>query len=75
MNEGDYSYKRSHRIVLVVVGLLFTILSAALLVVGIMSSQVGAAVPGVIFLAVATTCLVVGILGSDRAVAKIWGNK
>ncbi len=73
--EEEYSYKQSHRIILIIVGLLFTILSVAAITVGFMFSLIGAVVPGVIFVAIAITCLVVAFLGNDRAVAKIWGNK
>lgn len=73
--EGEYSYKRSHRVVLVMIGCLFTLLSIGTMAIGIGFSQAGAILPAVVFLAAGITCLVVGGLGSDRAVSKIWGSK
>ena len=73
--EGPYSYRKSHRVALNIVGSLFIFLSLAVLGAGISFEQAGAALPGLIFIAVGVTCFVVGTLGSDRAVAKIWGNR
>ena len=73
--EGEYSYKKSHRVVLVVIGGLFLVLSMSTIATGIIFSEIGAVIPAVVFLAASVTCLVVGGLGSDRAVSKIWGSK
>lgn len=73
--EGEYSYKRSHRIALVVVGVLFLVLALVSLVAATASASIGAAFPFVVFLSGGLICLIVGGLGSDRAVAKIWGSK
>lgn len=73
--EDEYAYKKSHRIILIAVGCLFSVLSISALAAGVAYDQIGAAFPGLIFLAVAVTCLVVGVLGTDRAVAKIWSSK
>ncbi|MFT5425389.1 MAG: putative permease [Gammaproteobacteria bacterium] len=73
--EGSFSYKKSHRTILLVVGCLFWVLSISVVIAGISFDQMGAALPGLIFFAVGFTCLVVGALGTDRAVSKIWGSK
>ncbi|WP_419813085.1 hypothetical protein [Bacterioplanoides sp.] len=69
------NYKPSHRLILIVVGSLFTLLSSALCVIAINSGILGGLFPALIFFAVGLVALVVGSLGSDNAVAKIWGNK
>ena len=74
-DDGPFSYRESHRTILVAVGCLFLILSGIGVAAGIRFQQMGAVFPCVIFFGVGFTCLVVGSLGSDRAVAKIWGNK
>ena len=75
--SGDeaYAYKPSHRVILFVVGTLFLVLSFGMVAIGVGFSQAGVIFPFLIFFAVAVTCLVVSALGSDRAVAKIWGNR
>nr|WP_237457527.1 hypothetical protein [Pseudomaricurvus sp. HS19] len=73
--EGAFSYKKSHRTILVAVGCLFLVLSVGGLVAAIMAGQLSGALPVVVFFVVALVCVVVGGLGSDRAVAKIWGNR
>ncbi len=73
--EGVYSYKPSHRKILVVVGCLFLVLSAVSGAAALATLQLGAAVPFLIFFCAGLLCLVVGAVGSDRAVANIWGNK
>lgn len=73
--EGKYSYKKSHRVILIVVGSLFLFLTISVMAAGIAFSQISAVLPGLIFLSVSITCLAVGALGTDRAVSKIWGSK
>ena len=72
--DGAYAYKKSHRVILNIVGCLFMFLAVCIFTAGVSFAQIGAAFPGLIFLAVSITCLVVGTLGNDRAVAKIWGS-
>ena len=72
--EEEYHYKKSHRTILIVVGTLFSILALILLGVMIASGLLGALLPLIIFSAAGLVCLVVGTLGSERAVAKLWGN-
>ena len=73
--EGEYSYKESHRKILLIVGALFLILSAVSAILAISSSQMGGLIPFLVFFLVGFVCEVVGLLGSNRAVAKIWGSK
>jgi len=73
--EGEISYKKSHRTVLIIVGGLFLLLSFISVVAAVATSQLGAAIPFLIFFAAGFVCVVVGSCGSNRAVAKIWGNK
>lgn len=73
--EGEYSYKKSHRKILLAVGALFLILSAVSATSAIISSQMGGLIPFLVFFLVGFICEVVGLLGSNRAVAKIWGSK
>ncbi|MFT7223862.1 MAG: O-antigen/teichoic acid export membrane protein [Cellvibrionaceae bacterium] len=73
--ESDYSYRNSHRTVLVIVGILFLLLTAALAFAGFYFSQIAAVAPGFIFGCVGITCLIVSSLGTNRAIAKIWGNR
>ncbi len=73
--DDSYSYKASHRKILMVIGILFLFLSSVSLYSSLVSSQLGAVIPVVVFSAAGIVCLVVGGLGSDRAVAKIWKSK
>lgn len=71
----EYSYKKSHRVILIVMGTIFAILSTA---VSVMASEAGSAgyyIPVVIFALVSFVILTVGFLGNERAVSSIWGNK
>ena len=73
--EGEYIYKKSHRNILLIVGVLFLFLSAASAVSAISSSQMSGLIPFLVFFLVGIVCRVIGLLGSNRAVAKIWGSK
>ncbi len=73
--EGEYSYERSHRLILVVVGSLFSFLTAGILAVGIHSEGWGFLFPAIIFGGVGSTAIIIGCFGSDRAVARIWSSK
>lgn len=74
-SEGEYNYQRSHRLILVVVGCLFSFLTAGILAVGINSDGWGFLFPAIIFGGVGFSCIVIAGLGSDRAVARIWSSK
>lgn len=68
-------YKRSHRVILLVVGSLFFLLGAGSAVVAISVGELGGAIPSIVFTLVGLVALIVGSLGSDAAVTKIWGSK
>lgn len=70
-----YNYKKSHRIILNVVGGLFLVLSFISVAGGLASSSMGAVIPFLVFFLGGSLCLVIGTLGTDRAVAKLWGTK
>lgn len=75
--SGDeaYSYRKSHRTILFIVGGLFWVLALVSLAAAAVTLQLAAAIPFLVFFILGCVCLVVGALGSDRAVAKIWGNR
>lgn len=73
-SDGPYSYKPSSRNILLIVGLLFSALSAGSLFFSVQKGDASAFLPIIVFFAVGAVCLIVGILGSDRAVASLWGN-
>jgi isoprenylcysteine carboxyl methyltransferase (ICMT) family protein YpbQ len=73
--QGEFAYRKSHRTILVVVGVLFLVLSCVSAIAALGTSQLGAFIPIVIFFIAGFVCLVVGSLGNERAVATIWGSK
>ena len=74
-DRDEFSYRKSHRIILIVVGGLFLFLSSISAFMAVGASQFGAFIPIVIFFMAGFVCIVVGSLGNDRAVATIWGSK
>ncbi len=72
--DGPYNYKPMHRQILAAVGALFALLCGVSLYLSGGTSGVGFLIPVLVFSAVAAVCLIVALLGSDRAVAKIWGQ-
>jgi hypothetical protein len=73
--EGEYKYEKSHRSVLLGVGVLFGVLTTSVIAAGVYFSELGFILPALIFVGLSITCLVVGGLGTDRAVANIWNTK
>lgn len=73
--EQVANYKRSHRIVLIIIGVLFIALSMGSASISYMINEVGALIPFVVFFSVGGVALVVGLLGSNNAVSKIWSRK
>lgn len=73
--DGEYLYRKSHRLILKVVGGLFLFLAMVSALTGLAASLPGALVPVLVFLAVGVISLVVGFMGNDRAVARIWGSR
>ena len=75
-NQGPTQYKKSHRVALIVVGVLFLFLSVVSAVAGsYVTSGIGSLIPVVVFFCIGLVSLVVGTLGSNHAVSKIWGTK
>lgn len=74
-NEAPTSYKKSHRVILNIVGSLFIVLSLGSAGASYVSGGLDSLIPVIIFFSVGLVAIVVGSLGSDAAVAKIWGNK
>jgi len=72
--DGAYAYEKSYRVILLIVGVLFSVLAAGLGIVIFLSGRFGAFLPFLIFSGAALVCLVVSLKGSDRAVSKIWGK-
>ncbi len=69
-----FVYKPSHRIILVVMGVLFCGLAS--LVLWFAQGQDPAyLLPVIIFGGTGLVSLVIGLLGTDQAVAKIWGSR
>lgn len=75
--KGDepYTAKALNRKILIVIGALFTFLVTVVIYLSYDKGEPGYLIPVVVFASVAIVALVVGFLGSDRAVAKIWGNR
>jgi len=73
--EGEYVYRTSSRTILIVMGLMFSGIAAFVVYYIIKNAAYGYALPGIVFSVVAIVCIIVGSLGTERAVAKIWGNK
>ena len=73
--DGPYNYKPLNRKILLVVGGLFTALSLIVIYVGLSAQGYAFLLPALVFFCMGAVCLIVGALGSDRAVAKIWGNR
>ena len=75
--EGDspYTYKPMHRKALIAVGVLFGVLCGGSIFLSAGTTGLGFLIPTSIFGIAAAVSLIVGLLGSDRAVARIWGQK
>lgn len=75
--KGDepYAYKKSHRTILKLVGMLFLLLSFVSLYLMLNTGEYGAVLPLAFFFAAGFVSLLIGFAGSDRAVAKIWGSR
>jgi len=70
-----YAYKPLNRKILIFMGILFS--GLIILVLYFLPEDVGFSflIPVVVFGGIALVTLVVGLLGTDRAVAKIWGDR
>jgi len=70
-----YHYKPLNRMILNVMGVLFSGLAITVAFMVPPEGGFGYMLPVVVFLGLGIICLVVGILGNERAVCKIWGNR
>ena len=73
--ENIYAYRKSHRQILVIVGLLFLVLFSGSHYASIHASELSGVLPIIVFLLLGIVCEVVGLLGTDKAVANIWKCK
>ncbi len=68
-----FSYKSSHRTILVVMGGLFTGLATLVFWLA-QGEDPGYLLPVLVFGGIGLLSLLIGLIGTDRAVAKIWGS-
>ncbi len=73
--EDDFSYKRSHRQILIIVGALFLTMAMFVAFFTVFAAEPGGILPTAVFFLIGAVCEIVGILGSDKAVAKIWKSR
>jgi len=75
--SGDeaFVYQKSHRKILIAVGVLFFFLSSVSLFVTIETGQYGGMIPILVFLSAGVVCGIIGFLGTDKAVARIWKSR
>ena len=73
--DDPYAVKPLNRKILIIIGVLFLGLGSAVAYLAFDMNDAGFMIPVVVFCAVSLVTLVVGLLGTDRAVAKIWGNR
>ena len=73
--SGDeaYAYKKSHRTVLIIMGVLFSGLATTVFFLA-RGEDIGYLIPVVVFGGAGLLSLLIGLLGNNRAVAKIWGS-
>jgi len=75
--NGDevYNYKPSYRKILFAVGSLFLFLATISIYFAFITHELAALIPILVFFIGGMICMIIGSLGTDRAVAKIWGNR
>jgi hypothetical protein len=71
-HAGDYVYKTSHRVILIVVSLMFMGLAATTFV---LSPGLDYLFPVVVFGGAGVLGLAIGSAGTDAAVAKLWDSR
>lgn len=69
-----YAYKRSYRVALLILSVLFMFLASIVFFIG-QDEDPTYLIPVILFGGVGCLGLIVGLLGTERAVAKIWGTK
>lgn len=74
LEAGDepYAYKRSHRIILIIMSGLFAFLASLSF---FLAPSIDYLFPVLIFGGAALCGLIVGLVGKDSAVARIWGSR
>jgi len=75
IGEEAINYKKSHRVALNIVGVLFIFLSLISSAAAYSVGGASALIPVIIFFCAGLVAVVVGALGSNGAVSKIWGTK
>ena len=73
--EEVRGYKKSHRVVLIIVGVLFIALSMGSATIAYFMNETGALIPFAVFFSVGGVALIVGLIGSNNAVSRIWSRK
>ena len=69
-----FTYKSSHRKILIFMGCIFSGLAIAVFVF-LPGDDLGYLLPVIVFGGGGVLSLLVGFIGNDRAVAKIWGSR
>lgn len=69
-----FIYKKSHRVILIIMGILFSGLASLVFVLG-RGEDLGYLLPVIVFGGAGLLSILIGLIGNDRAVAKIWGSK
>ena len=72
--QEPFVYKRSHRVILLFIGGLFSGL-ASLVFIFSQGADPAYLLPVLIFGGAGGLCLIIGLIGTERAVAKIWGSR
>lgn len=73
--EDAYEYRPIYRKILIAVGALFLVLAGVALYFSLALGELFGLLSTLVFASVSGLSLVAGTLGSDRAVARIWGNR
>lgn len=71
--SSPYQYKKSHRVILIVIGVLFGGLASFVFYMA-QGQDIAYYFPVVVFGSIALLGFIIGFLGTERAVATIWGN-
>ncbi len=69
----SFVYKSSHRIILTIMGFLFSALASLVLLFALGKDPVYL-LPVLIFGGIGLVSILVGLIGTDRGVEKIWGS-
>ncbi|QBZ83050.1 hypothetical protein GHNINEIG_01091 [Hydrogenovibrio crunogenus] len=70
--EEPEHYTPSHRKILLIMGILFSILSVVSVYFGFRTEVMAALFPAILFAGIGIVCVIIALLGSDRAVTNIW---